>query len=309
MGTLIRPVVTRRPVKQIAAGTAAVLALAFGTATRAQAPSPCGPALRCATADPGRLSWLRDLAGASTHEATLAGHFDDLVSDAAPDVAYHFHVDMPVANALRMILRGAGEPILVRANRFVILSACNTPACSDGRAFVWADTERGIEIAGIDFAPSNGEPTPTLTLFSKQVLDPVTKRVQLPPDFVEDLATWTRASRHRSVAARYFVNRDGIKTVLLHDEDNCHGADRSSLAATLCRSMNLDAADQDLAAAYYVLLATFADKTPMRAALQADEDKWLADRKATCGVGTDGPALACRLKAAQERASALTDLY
>jgi uncharacterized protein YecT (DUF1311 family) len=197
----------------------------------------------------------------------------------------------------------------MRANRFAMLSACDAPACTGARAFVWVDTDRGVEFGGIEFAPSNGEPTPTLTLFSKQVVDPVTKRIQLPADFVEDLGTWTRASRRRTTPARYFINGQGLKTVVVHDENNCTGADRSSLAATLCSSMNLDAADQDLAAAYYLLYNSFANGTTMRSAVKADEDKWVLDRKTACGLANDGPALACRLKAASERVASLTDLY
>jgi uncharacterized protein YecT (DUF1311 family) len=166
-----------------------------------------------------------------------------------------------------------------------------------------------LEIGAIEFAPTNGEPTPTLTLFSRQVLDIVTRRVQLPTDFIEDLAAWSRASRRRTTPARYFVNADGLKTVVMHDEDNCHGADQSSLEATLCASMNLDEADQDLAAAYYLLFNTFEDGTPMRAALKTDQDKWVADRRTTCGTGSDGPALACRIKAARARETTLTNAY
>lgn len=288
---------------------AGLLAGLFPCATEArQNPSPCGPALKCEALNPDHFLWTKDLAGGSTHDATLAGHFSALIADVAPDAVYHFGLDMPVAAALRGILRGLPDPITVRANRFVMLSACS-PTCTNGRAFLWIDTQQGVAIAGIDFAPTNGEPTPTLTLISKQVLEPVTKRVQLPPDFVEDLATWTRASRHRGVAARYFMNGSGLKTVVPHDEDNCHGADRSALAATLCGAMNGDAADQDLAAAYYLLTNDFKPDSPMRAALTTDEDKWVAERRTTCGPGTDGPALACRLKLTTERVAALTDLH
>ncbi|HEY6357721.1 MAG TPA: hypothetical protein VIX35_05730, partial [Vicinamibacterales bacterium] len=248
----------------IAVGGAVIAALlAWHPAALAQAPSACGPALRCTAIDADHFQWVKDLSGESTHDATLAGHFSDLVLDVSPDATYHFHFDMPVGSALRAILRGAGEPVTIRANRFAMLSACDTPTCTGARAFVWVDTEHGVEIGGIEFEPSNGEPTPTLTLFSKQVLDPVTKRVQLPADFIEDLATWTRVSRRRATPARYFINGQGVKTVLAHDEDNCHGADQSSLAATLCRSLNVDAAEQDLAAAYYLLSNSFADGTAM----------------------------------------------
>ena len=271
--------------------------------------SPCGPNLRCTTIDPERFTWVRDLAGGSSHDATMAGHFPDLIADVSPDVPYHFHLDMALGNALRVVLRGTAEPVVIRVTRFVTLAACDTPTCSGARGLIWIDTLKGIEIGGIEFAPSNGEPTPTLTLFSKQVQDPVTRRAQLPADFIEDLATWARRSRSRGPAARYFVNGQGLKTVVAHDEDNCHGADQSSLEGTLCRSQNMDAADQDLAAAYYLLFNSFAEGSTMRAALKTDEDKWVADRRTSCGAGADGPTLACRLKTTRDRVTALTDLY
>jgi uncharacterized protein YecT (DUF1311 family) len=302
--------------RQILQATVALAAMVvFGTIGRragavGQTPS-CGPAITCTALDPSRVAWLKELIGESTHAAALAGHFDDLINDVAPDAVYHLGVDMPFSAALRIVLHGAGEPITARANRYVSLSACDSPACTRARVLLWSDLDTGLEIGAIDFAPSNGEPTPTLTIFSRQVMDAVTRRVQLPAGFIEDLATWSRGSRRRggSTPARYFVNHAGLKTVVMHDEDNCHGADQSALAATLCASMNLDAADQDVAAAYYVLLNTFPDGTPMRAALKTDEDKWVADRRTTCGAGSDGPAIACRIKAARERAGTLTDLY
>ena len=48
------------------------------------------------------------------------------------------------------------------------------------RGFIWIDMQQGIALGGIFFHPTNGEPTPTLTLFSKQVEENSLEMSQLP---------------------------------------------------------------------------------------------------------------------------------
>jgi len=43
--------------------------------------------------------------------------------------------------------------------------------------------------------PTNGEPTPTATVFSKQVKEESIKMSQLPPAFAEDLSQWSAQAR------------------------------------------------------------------------------------------------------------------
>jgi uncharacterized protein YecT (DUF1311 family) len=290
-----------------------VLGSASATGRESQTPasvSPCPPPLRCTPLAPDRLAWLKGLkAGEPTRDATLAGGFAELLADVVPDATYHLGQDMPFANAVTMVLRGASQPIIIRADRYVMLAACQSPTCSSARAFLWVDTQQGLAIGGLEFNPSNGEPTPSQTLFAKQLLDPITRLDRLPPAFVEDLGQWSKGARLRTPMARYFVNGQGLKTVVPHDEDNCQGGDRSSLTLTLCGSMNLDAAEKDMQAAYYVLLSSFAEGTTMRGALKADQDKWIQDRQTSCGTASDSVTLACRLKSTRDRVQSLIAVY
>lgn len=41
--------------------------------------------------------------------------------------------------------------------------------CLRGRGFLWFDLDEGIVLGGFYFTPTNGEPTPTLTVFSRQL--------------------------------------------------------------------------------------------------------------------------------------------
>jgi len=64
--------------------------------------------------------------------------------------------------------------------RYLMLSGRSGPYLA-GRGFVWIDLQDGIVLGGFSFHPTNGEPTPTATVFSKQVKEESIKMSQLPP--------------------------------------------------------------------------------------------------------------------------------
>jgi uncharacterized protein YecT (DUF1311 family) len=259
---------------------------------------------------PADLAWLEPFLNQTTHDVWMHSRFKEIVSAAAPNAIYHFHVDLPLGAAFSAVLSGPGAPVQVRDDRYMLLSACAAAPCVTGRALAWIDLEVGLVFGAIEFNPTNGEPTPTLTIFSAQVGDRVARRFELPPAFLQDLELWSRATRLRGTTVRYFINKDGWKSLVAHDEDACQGADRSSLALTMCAATNADAADQDMRAAYLLLANQFDEKSSMRDALKADQDKWLQDRGALCpGAATDAATVACRLKVTRERTQALTALY
>jgi uncharacterized protein YecT (DUF1311 family) len=140
--------------------------------------------------------------------------------------------------------------------------------------------------------------------------DRISKRGQLPAAFLADLDPWLRGTRLRGTPVRYFVNAVGWKSLIMHDDDACQGADRSGLALTLCATTNLDAAEQDMRAAAYLLLNQYPEGSAPRDAIKADQDKWLIERGKLCvGAANDAGSVNCRLKLAKDRAQALTDLY
>lgn len=272
-------------------------------------PSPCPVTLHCAGLPPDRFEWLAKLKpGDSSRDAVLSEKFQDLVASVTPAAIYHFHIDMPLATAFSVVIRGPAEPIAMRDGRYIMMSACQVPACSSARALLWIDTSARLAIGALEFTPSNGEPTPTQTLFSNQILDVITEPSQLPDAFIADLREWSKASKLRAPMARYFINGRGFKTAVPHDDDNCAGGNRSALPLSLCAGMNVAAADQDVQAAFYLLVNGYTNG-PVRTELQADQDKWRRDRQTACGMGVTLDALACQLKYTRDRVHALTDLF
>jgi uncharacterized protein YecT (DUF1311 family) len=291
------------------AGSPALTEHAARARQDAPGPSVCPPTLHCAKVPADRFAWLAKLKGASSsRDAVLSDEFPRLLAAIVPGANYHFHVDMPLVNAFTTIIRGAAQPIGVRDGRYMTLAACVSPNCVGARAMLWIDIDGGLSIGAIDFNPSNGEPTPTETLFSTQILDPVTDAPQLPATFLTDLAVWSHASRTRAPVARYFINGRGLKTVVPHNEDSC-ASERAMLPPSLCAAMNAETADQDMQAAFYLLVNSYANGTPSRTAAEADQGKWLRDRQAACGAGANTEALACRRTYARDRVRALTTQY
>jgi uncharacterized protein YecT (DUF1311 family) len=279
---------------------------------RAQDSTACPSTIHCAAMPAEHVAWLRSLTdGESSRDATLASRFAALVGAAVPDAVYHFHVDMPLAEAFTAIMRGPAQPIQVRDGRYTVLAACQSASCAGARAFLWVDTGGALAIGAIQFNPSNGEPTPTQTIFASQVQDPITSMSQLPSAFVQDLARWTSAGRTTPPMARYFVNGKGVKTPVPHEEDACLATDArsSQLPIGLCAPMNLANAEQDLAAALYLLNASFAEGTKSRADLKAEQGAWVKARDSSCGAAATLEEIACRVTYTRERTKAVIAVY
>jgi uncharacterized protein YecT (DUF1311 family) len=158
----------------------------------------------------------------------------------------------------------------------------------------------GIALGGFYFHPTNGEPTPTVNIFSKQVKEESLKLSQLPPAFAEDLIEWSAESRVPPVTTRYFITGSNKKILLEHDEDYC-----ASVASTTappqndCQKMNADAADIDLNAAYYLEQVNYATNATAWMITGDDQVAWLQVRENTCRVGPD--PLRCRIRMTRER--------
>jgi hypothetical protein len=210
---------------------------------------------------------------------------------------YHFGNDKPLQICMDLALDGSEVPVQVRDNRYVLLGGATSMYGFQGRAFLWFDTQAGILLGGFYFNPSNGEPSPTLTVFSKQTNVPELALGQLPPEFARDLADWTIAAGIPPITSRYFIDEQKKRTLLQHDEDFCLAPDGTHApAGDPCDQMNENAADIDLTAAEYLDSIHYATNGTARTAYGYDPGAWIQTVNNTCGV-----TVSCRIRITRQR--------
>lgn len=280
-------------------------AAAFSVAAHAQA----APAATPSTAplyDPSifhKTIPAAELADLTQHAGERSGNlwrdkqFRKLVNSYTPDVMYHFGNDKPLQICMDLALDGSEVPVQVRDNRYVLLGGATSMYGFHGRAFLWFDTQAGILLGGFYFNPSNGEPSPTLTVFSKQTNVPELALGQLPPEFARDLADWTIADGIPPITSRYFIDEQKKRTLLQHDEDFCLAPDGTHApAGDPCDQMNENAADIDLTAAEYLDSIHYATNGTARMAYGYDPGVWIQTVNNTCGV-----TVSCRIRITRQR--------
>ena len=216
-----------------------------------------------------------------------------------PDCTFHYGRDMSLIDALEMVLRDSPLPVRIRDGRYVMLSGRSGPYLA-GRGFMWIDLQDGIVLGGFFFHPTNGEPTPTATVFSKQVKEESLKMSQLPPAFAEDMSQWSAQAGIPPVLTRYFITGSNRKIVLEHDEDYCTSVvGIPAPPPYICGQMNADSADVDLIAAYYLEQTNHATNATAWMITGDDQIAWLKLRNNTCSVGPD--PLGCHILMTRER--------
>jgi len=245
-----------------------------------------------------QLAFLNDYAGRSTKEILKDKRFRALMKAMTPRTTYHYGRDMSLADASEMVLGGTPLPVDVQDGRYVMVGSRGGNQLS-GRGFLWFDMKEGAALGGVYFHPINGEPTPTLAIFSKQLNGNDLAMSQLPPIFAEDVAQWSAMAAIPEVSPRYFIPSNGKKYVLVHDEDYCGptpGANGPPL--NVCMQMNADAADDDLNAAYFMKeTRNAANATAWM--LAPEQMAWIGLRDRTCGIGA--AALPCRIRITRVR--------
>jgi uncharacterized protein YecT (DUF1311 family) len=215
-----------------------------------------------------------------------------------PDCVFHYGWDMSLFSALDTVLKGSRLPVEIREGRYVMVSGRSGPYLL-GRGFMWVDMQDGIALGGFYFRPTNGEPAPTVTIFSKQVKEAALEMSQLPPAFAEDLSRWSRASSVPPITTRYFIGGLNKKILLEHDEDYCAPTDATAAPPEdVCEHMNADAADIDVDAAYYLEQTNHATNATAWM-IGADQIAWIQFRDATCRIGPD--PLRCHILVTRER--------
>ena len=145
----------------------------------APVPVPYDPAIFDKPLDPALFTNLRSFDGAPTAELFRDKQFRRLMKEFVPGCMFHYGRDMPLSDALDMALSNSRTPVRVVDNRYVLLSGNGGPYLS-GRALLWVDTQAGLGLGAFFFTPTNGEPTPSLAVFSRQVKEPTLALSQLP---------------------------------------------------------------------------------------------------------------------------------
>lgn len=251
----------------------------------------------------GQLAFLNQFAGSPTNDVIRDKQFRKLMHNVIPDCMFHYGRDMMLPDALDKVLAGSPLPVQIREGRYVMVSGRSGPYLA-GRGFVWIDMQDGVALGGFYFRPTNGEPTPTVTIFSRQLKEASLKMSQLPPAFAEDLSQWSAESNVAPVTSRYTITGNNKKILLEHNEDYCAPADPTRAAAEGdCEQMNADAADIDLNAAYYLEQTHHATNGTAWMIAGDDQVAWIRVRDDTCRVGPD--PLRCHIRMTRERTHAL----
>jgi uncharacterized protein YecT (DUF1311 family) len=250
-----------------------------------------------------QLAFLNDYAGKTAKEVMKDKRFRHLLKLATPRTTYHYGRDMSLSDTSETLLDGAPMPIDIRDGRYVMVASHSGPYLS-GRAFFWFDMKEGIALGGVYFHPVNGEPTPTLAIFSRQLKEEDSLSMsQLPAAFAEDVGQWAAVAGVATISPRYFVPDNGRKYALLHDEDYCwHRENTPAPPLNVCEQMNADAADADLNAAYF-MKETHNAANATAWMLEPDQVAWIGFRDRSCGVGPVG--LPCRIRITRQRTRVL----
>jgi hypothetical protein len=269
--------------------------------------SPATPQLPESAYDPAivqkpipndQLTFLNQFAGQPSSELFRDKQFRKLMKSFVPDCMYHYGSDMPLEDALERVFSESREPVLIRDGRYVMLSALRGPYLS-GRGFLWIDMQAGIGMGAFFFHPTNGEPTPAVTVFARQVREKALTMSELPPAFEDDLIQWATQASIPPVTTRYFIGGLNKRILLEHDEEYCAPtAGFEAPPADVCRQMTADAADLDATAAYYLDQIHYATNGTAWTIGQ-DQLAWIQTRNSTCGGGLD--PLGCRIRVSRER--------
>jgi hypothetical protein len=274
------------------------------------APQAPPPAIFQNTIPGDQLSFLKGYGGRPAKEVMKDKRFRDLIKTVIPRTEYHYGRDMPLYDTSRIIMDGSRLPVQVREGRYVMVSSDLGPYLS-GRGLLWFDIKEGIILGGVFFHPVNGEPTPTLAIFSRQLRETSLAMSQLPTAFAEDLSHWAQTIGVPAVTTRYFIPANGDKYVLVHDEDYCaHPANVPAPQEDECENANADAADVDMNAADFMAQTDHAANATAWT-LGLLHVQWISPVRVKCVVfrnqrcGTGPHGLICRTRITRERTNIL----
>ena len=279
--------------------------LLAATLCQAQTPAPAfqdgyDKALFAPTMSADQIALIRTMSSKTANDAMKDKQFRKLLKVVVPNCEYHYGRDMPLMDALDMVLKGSKEPVSIVGDRYVMISGAEGPYLK-GRGFLWFDLQDGIALGGFFFQPTNGEPTPALSVFSKQVTDLMVRTEQLPEAFMSDVTQWSQAYHVPPVTTRYFLTGSNKRILLEHDEDYCQKANNVAPGTDdPCQQEMAYAADLDEVAAYYLVQINYATNGTAWM-IGPDQTLWLRTRDNLCGVNAFG----CRVRVTREHTHAI----
>jgi hypothetical protein len=209
---------------------------------------------------------------------------------------FHYGRDLMLTYAIDEVILDSREPVQLHDDRYLtlsgsdIMSAGNYPKLTP-HVFLWIDLEDGILLGAFYFHPVNGEPTPTLNIFSRQITEKDLGIGQLPPAFIAHLADWQAANHISPVIPRYFIGGINMKFALVHEEEFCNDLSRGVTAET-CQQLDSEAADTDLVAANYMKQVNYATNATANMINGASQTAFLSYRLNACGNAVN--PVACR---------------
>ncbi len=273
-------------------------------------PPQLPPAIFQNTVSSDHLSFLKDYAGRPARDVMKDKRFRNLIKMVIPRAEYHYGHDMPLSEANSLIMGGSRLPVLIRDGRYVTVASDLGPY-RNGRGMLWFDIKDGIILGAVYFHPVNGEPAPTLAIFSSQLKQTSLYMSQLPTAFAEDLNQLILTMGLPFITTRYFIPENGNKYVLVHDEDYCaHAANMPAPPQDECQSANAYAADIDVVAADFMARTGNAPNATAWMLGQLNvpwispsQVTWLEFRNQRCGVGPN--RLMCRIRLTRERTQTL----
>ncbi len=250
-----------------------------------------------------QLSFLNQFSGVAAKDVLRDKQFRKLMKSFVPDCMFHYGKDMPLMDALDIVFKDSSLQVLIRDGRYLSMSGLNGPYLA-GKGFLWIDLQEGVGLGAFYFHPTNGEPTPSVNIFSRQVLkEDYLKLTQLPPAFADDLVQWSQESRIPPVTTRYFITGSNKKILLEHDEDFCKLENQNATPDSSCVLMEADAADLDMDAAQYLEQVHHATNATAWMINSPDQVAWLQVRTNTCGLGPD--PVGCRIRMTRERTAVI----
>lgn len=254
-----------------------------------------------------QLLFLNKFSGSDSGDVIRDKQYRKLLKSLVPDCMYHYGHDMSLYDALDTVLHDSPLPVQIRDGRYMMISGRNGPYL-DGRGFMWIDMQQGIGLGGFYFHPTNGEPTPTVAVFSRQLKDPSLTLSQLPAAFAEDLSRWTAQAHIALVTTRYFISGANERILLEHDEDYCAPPFSAYVSPRDdCLQLNADAADVDVNAAYYLVQIHYATNGTAWMIEGDDQIAWIRIRDNTCGIGPD--PLGCHIRMTRERTNVIINRH
>jgi hypothetical protein len=246
-----------------------------------------------------QLAFLNQFASAPANDLIRDKQFRKLLSSIIPNCMFHYGTDMPLADAVDLVIKGSKLPVQIRDSRYLMVSGLMGPHHA-GKGFLWIDLQDGIGLGGFYFHPGNGEPTPSVNIFSRQVLKQVYLSLsELPPAFVDDFIQWSTESKVAAITPLYFITGSNKKVLLEHDEDYCLRADGTTAPpGSACEQLNADAADIDMTDAYYLEQVNYATNATAWMIVGPEQTSFIHVRDDTCRRGPD--PLGCHIRMTRE---------